>query len=55
PIPILLYGKEFWDKVLNFEAMADEGMINHADLNLFHWVETAEEGWAKVVAFYDLG
>ena len=54
PIPILLYGKEFWDKVLNFEALADEGVINHEDLNLFHWVETAEEGWAKVVEFYEL-
>ena len=54
PIPILLFGKEFWDKVLNFEALADEGVINHEDLALFHWVETAEEGWAKIVEFYDL-
>ena len=54
PIPILLFGKEFWSKVLNFEAMAEEGVINHADLDLFHWVETAEDAWAKVVEFYDL-
>ena len=54
PIPVLLYGKEFWDKVINFEAMADEGVINRDDLKLFHWVETAEEGWAKVVEFYEL-
>ena len=54
PIPILLFGKEFWNRVLNFEAMAEEGVINHADLALFHWVETAEEAWAKVVDFYDL-
>ena len=54
PIPILLYGKEFWTKVVNFEALADEGVINHADLNLFHWVETAEDGWRKIVEFYDL-
>ncbi len=54
PIPILLFGKEFWNRVLNFEAMAEEGVINHADLALFHWVETAEEAWAKVVEFYDL-
>jgi uncharacterized protein (TIGR00730 family) len=54
PIPILLFGREFWDRVINFAAMAEEGVINPADLELFHWVETAEEAWAKVVQFYDL-
>ena len=54
PIPILLFGREFWDRIINFEAMADEGVINHSDLDLFHWVETAEEAWAKIVEFYDL-
>ncbi len=54
PIPILLYGKEFWTKVIDFDALADEGVINHADLDLFHWVETAEDGWAKIVEFYEL-
>ena len=54
PIPILLFGKEFWNRVLNFEAMAEEGVINHADLDLFHWVETAEDAWAKIEEFYDL-
>lgn len=54
PIPILLFGKEFWNRVINFEALAEEGVINHEDLKLFQWVETAEEAWAKVVEFYDL-
>jgi len=54
PIPILLFGKEFWNRVIDFEALADEGVINHADLDLFTWVETAEEAWAKVVEFYEL-
>jgi len=54
PIPILLFGKEFWNKVVNFEALADEGVINHTDLDLFHWVETADEAWAHVVEFYNL-
>ena len=54
PIPILLFGKEFWDKVINFEALADEGVVNHTDLNLFHWTETAEEAWAHITAFYKL-
>ena len=54
PIPILLFGREFWNRVINFDALAEEGVVNAADLELFHWVETAEEAWAKVVQFYEL-
>ena len=46
PIPILLFGKDFWTKVINFDAFVDAGTISATDLNLFHYVETAEEGWA---------
>ena len=54
PIPILLFGREFWNKVINFEALAEEGVVNEADLKLFTWVETAEEGWDVIRDFYDL-
>ncbi len=54
PMPILLYGKDFWTRVIDFEALAEEGTINHSDLDLFHWVETAEEGWEIVRKAYDL-
>ncbi|WOE76114.1 LOG family protein [Alterisphingorhabdus coralli] len=54
PIPILLYGKDFWNRIVNFEALAEEGTISHRDLDLFHMVETAEEGWAIIRDFYDL-
>lgn len=54
PIPILLFGKAFWQRVINFEAMAEEGVVNADDLKLFTWVETAEEAWAEIVRFYDL-
>ncbi|MGE3690560.1 MAG: LOG family protein [Novosphingobium sp.] len=54
PIPILLFGKEYWSRIVNFEAMADEGVINHADLDLFTEVETAEDAWAEIVRFYEL-
>lgn len=48
PIPVILYGREFWEKVVNFEALADEGVIAHKDLDLFHFVDTAQEGWDYV-------
>ncbi|OHC98018.1 MAG: Rossman fold protein, TIGR00730 family [Sphingomonadales bacterium GWF1_63_6] len=52
PIPILLFGKDFWNRVVDFEALADEGVISHADLDLITWVETADEAWRAVQAFY---
>ena len=45
PIPILLFGRQFWNKVVNFQALADEGVIAPKDLELFHFVETADEAW----------
>ena len=54
PMPILLFGKEFWTRVVNFEALADEGTISHKDLDLFRWCETAEEAWHHISAFYRL-
>jgi uncharacterized protein (TIGR00730 family) len=54
PIPILLYGKDYWNRVINFDAMAEEGVINSNDTDLFHWCETAEDGWGHIVDFYGL-
>ncbi|GGE01006.1 lysine decarboxylase [Polymorphobacter glacialis] len=53
-LPILLYGREFWTKVVNFEALADEGVIARSDLKLFHIVETAQEGWDIVAEQFGL-
>lgn len=52
PIPILFFGREFWERVLNFEALVEEGVVSPDDLNLFHYVETAEEAWAHVCDHY---
>lgn len=54
PLPILIYGRDFWNRVVNFEALAEEGVIARADLDLLHFVEAAEEGWAIVKAHYGL-
>jgi uncharacterized protein (TIGR00730 family) len=54
PMPILLFGKEFWNRVINWEAFAEEGTISKADLNLFRWCETAEEAWGHIAAFYEI-
>jgi uncharacterized protein (TIGR00730 family) len=43
--PILLFGREFWSKLINFDLLVDTGMISPGDVNLFHYVESAEEAW----------
>jgi len=52
PIPVLLYGKEFWQRVVNFEALVEEGVVSAKDLDIFTYCETAEEGWECVQRFY---
>ena len=52
PIPVLLFGREFWEKVVNFEALVEEGVIAERDLDIFTYVESAAEGWAVVQRFY---
>ena len=54
PIPILLFGKDFWTRVVDFEAIAEEGTISKKDLDLFHWCETADEAWGHIAEFYEL-
>jgi uncharacterized protein (TIGR00730 family) len=52
PIPVLLYGRDFWNRVVDFEALCEEGVISPRDLDIFTIVETAEEGWEVVRNFY---
>jgi hypothetical protein len=52
PMPILLFGREFWERVVDFDALVDEGVIAPRDLDLFTYVETAEEAWQHVCARY---
>jgi uncharacterized protein (TIGR00730 family) len=51
-IPIILYGREYWEQVLDFQFLADEGTISDADLNLFSYADTPEETWNQIAAFH---
>ena len=42
-VPFLLFGREFWESIINWDALADAGTISAEDLNLFRFVETAQE------------
>jgi uncharacterized protein (TIGR00730 family) len=52
PIPIVLVGKQYWETAVNFEFLAEEGVINPEDLNLFNIVETANEAWSYILDWY---
>ncbi len=52
PIPVVLFGKSFWTKVVGWQELADRGMICPRDLELFTICETAEEGWETIREFY---
>ncbi len=47
-VPFLLFGKSFWEKIINWDALADAGTISADDLDLFRFVETADEAIAAL-------
>lgn len=47
-VPFILFGREFWEKIINWDALADAGTISPTDLDLFKFVETAEEAVAVI-------
>lgn len=51
-LPVILVGKTFWDKLIDFNFMVEEGTIDEADLQLFQYAETAEEIWQLIGNFY---
>jgi uncharacterized protein (TIGR00730 family) len=50
--PILLFGREFWSRLIDFDLLIDTGMISPGDVGLFHYVETAAEAWALLEREY---
>ncbi|MCC5967741.1 MAG: LOG family protein [Natronohydrobacter sp.] len=51
PMPFILFGREFWEKIINWDALADAGTISAEDLDLFHYAETADEAIAIIDGF----
>ena len=44
---MLLFGREFWTQLIDFELLVGTGMISPGDLKLFHFVESADEAWER--------
>jgi uncharacterized protein (TIGR00730 family) len=51
PLPILLFGRTFWERVINWDALIEAGTINAADVELFQYVDNAADAWTRVEAW----
>ena len=54
PVPFLLFGRDFWGKVINLGELADQGTISPEDVDLFQIVDSADEGWKIISDYYSL-
>ena len=54
PLPIVLFGKAFWSRFLNFDVLVEEGTIAPEDLGLFHLTDDPQDAWATIQQFYAL-
>jgi uncharacterized protein (TIGR00730 family) len=52
PLPIVLFGREFWERAVAWDFLAEEGMISPEDVRLFRHAETAREAWDLIRAFH---
>lgn len=53
PVPVILFGREFWSKVINFDYLMEEGVIASQDLDIFQYVDTAEEAVKIIADFFN--
>ena len=44
-IPIILFGRDYWSKVINFQFLSDHGLISDDHMNLFQYADSASEAW----------
>ena len=50
-IPIILFGRSYWEKVINFQFLSDMGLIGENDLSIFQYADTAKEAWKIIKSF----
>jgi uncharacterized protein (TIGR00730 family) len=53
-IPVILYGREYWDSIIDFQKMADEGVIADEDMQLIRYAESPEQAWQIIADFHKI-
>ena len=54
PLPIVLFGSDYWKRLINFDLLIEEGTISPQDLKLFHYVDEPQQAWDIIKTFYQL-
>jgi len=54
PIPVILYGRAYWDELIDFQFLADEGAIRDEHLSLMHYADTPQAAWEVIRGYYRL-
>jgi len=52
PLPVVLVGRAYWERLINFELLMEEGAIDIEDRSIFWFAETAEEAWQGIIDWY---
>lgn len=52
PVPIILFGHDYWSRVIDFQYLADSGVIADHHLDLFTYAETPTEAWQQILDFH---
>ncbi|NKB32704.1 MAG: TIGR00730 family Rossman fold protein [Pseudomonadales bacterium] len=52
PLPVLLFGEEYWRRIINFEVLVEEGTIDQEEFELFQFVESPQQAWGIIKQFY---
>ena len=53
-IPVILFGKAYWEQLINFDFLVAEGAISASDRNLIQYAETAEQAWQLILEGYTI-
>ena len=54
PVPIILFGSDYWKRLVNFDVLIEEGAISPDDLKLFQYVDDPQVAWDAIKTFYKL-
>ena len=52
PVPVILIGRRYWERAVDFEFLLDEGVIDSEDRDIFWFAETAREAWQGILDWY---
>ena len=55
PVPIILFGTDYWKRLFNMDVLIEEGAISPEDLDLLHYTDDPQDAWDTIKRFYQLG